>query len=186
MSQDEVIIGYQAMLDEQWSWGIKGTRRVMDGAIDDMIIDHAIASKFGCSDYHANQYVLGNPGEDMTVYSDTNCDGDVDDWVTFTAEELVYDKAERKYSAIDLNVKKAWDGIWSIDATYTWSKSYGNSEGLVKSDNGQNDAGLTTDFDFPELMDGAHGNLPNDRRHMFKVYGTVGSVSYTHLRAHET
>jgi hypothetical protein len=174
MSQDEVIIGYQAMLDEQWSWGIKGTRRVMDGAIDDMIIDHAIASKFGCSDYHANQYVLGNPGEDMTVYSDTNCDGDVDDWVTFTAEELVYDKAERKYSAIDLNVKKAWDGIWSIDATYTWSKSYGNSEGLVKSDNGQNDAGLTTDFDFPELMDGAHGNLPNDRRHMFKVYGTVG------------
>ena len=175
MSQDEVIIGYQGMLDEQWSWGIKGTRRVMDGAIDDMIIDHAIASKFGCdSDYSANQYVLGNPGEEMTVYTDTNCDKKVDAWVTFTPEELIYEKAERKYSAIDLNIKKAWDGIWSIDATYTWSKSYGNSEGLVKSDNGQGDAGLTTDFDFPELMDGAYGNLPNDRRHMFKVYGTVG------------
>ena len=177
MFQDEIIIGYQAMINENWSWGIKGTRRLMDGAIDDMIIDHAIISKFGCAaDYHPNQYVLGNPGEEMTVYSDTNCDGDVNDWVTFSPEELVYDTAERKYSAIDLNVKKSWDGDWSIDATYTWSRSYGNSEGLVKSDNGQGDAGLTTDFDFPELMDGAYGNLPNDRRHMFKVYGTVGMM----------
>lgn len=173
MFQDEVIIGYEGMLNEDWSWGIKGTRRELNGAIDDMIIDHAIASKFGCSDYHANQYVLANPGESMRVFTDTNCDGEVNDWATFTPEELKYDKATRKYSAVDLQVRKAWDGVWSIDATYTWSKSYGNSEGLVKSDNAQTDAGLTTDFDFPELMDGAYGNLPNDRRHMFKVYGTV-------------
>jgi hypothetical protein len=174
MYQDEIIIGYQAMIDEQWSWGIKGTHRELVGAIDDMIIDHAIASKFGCTDYHASQYVLGNPGEDMRVFSDTDCDKQVDSWVDFTAEELVYDEAERTYYAVDLTVGKQWDGIWSINATYTWSKSFGNSEGLVKSDNGQGDAGLTTDFDFPELMDGAHGYLPNDRRHMFKLYGTVG------------
>lgn len=173
MFQDEIIIGYQGMISEDWRWGVKGTQRKLNGAIDDMIIDHAIADKFGCgTDYHPHQYVLGNPGKAMEVYTDTDCDGSVDGWATFTAEELVYPEAERTYYAIDVNLAKVWDGQWSLDATYTWSHSYGNSEGLVKSDNGQDDAGLTTDYDFPELMDGAYGNLPNDRRHMLKVFGS--------------
>lgn len=170
MFQDEFILGYEAMINDDWSYGVKYTNRVMDGAIDDMIIDHA----YDCgADYHPNQYVLGNPGEDMTVFGDSDCDGTPDAYMTFSAEDLVYDKAERKYDSIDLSVAKAWDGDWSLRATYTWSRSRGNAEGLVKSDNGQTDAGLTTDWDFPELMDGAEGYLPNDRRHNFKVYGTV-------------
>ncbi len=170
MFQDEFILGYEAMINDDWSYGVKYTNRVMDGAIDDMIIDHA----YDCgADYHPHQYVLGNPGEDMTVFGDSDCDGTPDAYMTFSAEDLVYDKAERKYDSIDLSVAKAWDGDWSLRATYTWSRSRGNAEGLVKSDNGQTDAGLTTDWDFPELMDGAEGYLPNDRRHNFKVYGTV-------------
>ena len=58
-----------------------------------------------------------------------------------------------------------------FSAKYTWSQNYGNAEGYVKSDNGQDDAGLTTDWDYPYLMDGAYGNLPNDRRHVIKVFG---------------
>jgi len=173
MYQDEFIIGYQAFINDDWSWGIKGTRRKLNGAIDDMIIDHAIVSKFGCSSsYDHTQYVLGNPGMDMRVWSDTDCDEIDDAWVNFTADELVYDRAVRTYNAVDLNLTKQWDGKWYLSANYTWSHSYGNSEGLVKSDNGQTDAGLTTDFDFPELMDGAYGDLPNDRRHAFKLWGS--------------
>lgn len=169
MYQDEIIIGYEAMINDQWSWGIKYTNREMKGAIDDMIIDHA----YNCGDdYHPHQYVLGNPGQDMRVYGDSDCDGEPDAWMTFSAQSLKYDEAVRKYHAVDLNVKKQWDNVWSLSATYTWSHSYGNAEGMVKSDNGQTDAGLTTDWDFPELMDGAYGDLPNDRRHMFKVFGT--------------
>lgn len=183
MFQDEFILGYEAMINDDWSYGVKYTNRVMDGAIDDMIIDHA----YDCGVdetggvYHPGQYVLGNPGEEMTVFGDTDCsigdngkfDYSVDGYMTFSAEDLVYAKAERKYDALDFSVSKAWDGDWSLRATYTWSRSRGNAEGLVKSDNGQRDAGLTTDWDFPELMDGAEGYLPNDRRHNFKVYGTV-------------
>jgi len=169
MFQDEIILGYEAMINDQWSWGIKYTNREMKGAIDDMIIDHA----YNCGDnYHPHQYVLGNPGKDMRVFGDTDCDGTPDDWMTFSAESLKYDEAIRKYHAVDLNIRKQWDDVWSLSATYTWSHSYGNAEGMVKSDNGQSDAGLTTDWDFPELMDGAYGDLPNDRRHMFKIYGT--------------
>jgi hypothetical protein len=52
---------------------------------------------------------------------------------------------------------------------YTWSKSEGNYEGVVKSENNQDDAGLTQDFDQPGLTDGAFGPTPNDREHRFKA-----------------
>ena len=62
-------------------------------------------------------------------------------------------------------------GVWLLNAAYTWSHSWGNNEGAVRSDNDQTDAGLTTNFDQPGLLDGAYGNLPNDRRHAVKITG---------------
>lgn len=173
MYQDEIILGYQAMLNEDWSWGIKGTQRKLNGAIDDMTISHWTEAKYGCSHPGGGGYVLGNPGQDMTVAVDSDCDADhtLDKTVTIPGSELGYPEAERTYNAVDLTLNRAWTDDWSMSATYTWSQSYGNTEGLVKSDNAQDDAGLTQDFDFPELMDGADGYLPNDRRHMFKIFG---------------
>lgn len=172
MYQDEVMLGYQSTLNDNWSWGVRAVQRKLNGAIDDMIIDHWLAGKYGCED--AGQYVLGNPGKDMTVAVDTDCDHEVDQTVTIPGAELLYPEAKRTYYAATFNLERSWDENWMMSFSYTWSHSYGNSEGLVKSDNAQTDAGLTTDFDFPELMDGAYGNLPNDRRHAFKVYGAYG------------
>jgi hypothetical protein len=169
MYQDEYIIGYQAMINEDWSWGIKGTQRKLNGAIDDMTIDGWIEKTYGYSP-SSSLYVLGNPGEDMTVKVDTTGNGDYE-MVTIPGDELGYPKASRTYNAIDLNLSRSWADDWMLNVTYTWSQSYGNTEGLVKSDNAQTDAGLTQDFDFPVLMDGSDGYLPNDRRHMFKVFG---------------
>ena len=42
----------------------------------------------------------------------------------------------------------------------------------MKSDNGQDDAGITTDFDQPGLTDNSDGRLPNDRTHHFKMWGS--------------
>lgn len=180
MYQDELIVGYEAAFADNWSWGVRGIRRELNGAIDDMSIENAIENKFGCEGYFeeawfgsgAPTYVLGNPGEPMTVKTDTNCDFVADEVVTFSPEELEYPSAVRNYNAVELTLGRAWDGKWSFNASYTWSKSYGNTEGLVKSDIEQDDAGITQDFDFPELMDGAFGDTPNDRRHSFKAYGT--------------
>src|SRR3546814_11754409 len=64
---------------------------------------------------------------------------------------------------------------WSSDVCssdlYVWSKNYGDSEGMLKSDIGQTDPSVTQDWDFPELMIGSRGYLPNDRRHQIKAYG---------------
>ncbi|MDF0534762.1 TonB-dependent receptor [Shewanella sp. A32] len=168
MYQDEYIIGYQAMLSEDWSWGIKFTQRKLNGAIDDMTIDQWIEDTYGYTP--STTYVLGNPGEDMTVSVDTTGNGDYE-MVTIPGDELGYPKAKRTYNAIDLNFSRSWADDWTMTVNYTWSQSYGNTEGLVKSDIAQTDAGLTQDFDFPILMDGADGYLPNDRRHMLKIFG---------------
>ena len=78
---------------------------------------------------------------------------------------------KRRYKALTLDLKREWDGIFYLRSTYTLSHSYGNYEGTVRSDTGEDEAGLTTQFDFRGLVDGANGDLPNDRRHMLRVWG---------------
>ena len=159
MYNDEVIVGYQAAINEEWSWSIKGTHRVLGNQIDDGSVELA--------DGH---FLLFNPGNGVRFNYDLDGDG-VDEELSYTAEEMGYPEAIRKYNAVDIKLERAWDNDWLLNLTYTWSHSYGNAEGYVKSDNGQDDAGLTTDWDYPYLMDGAYGDLPSDRRHNIKVFG---------------
>ena len=182
MYQDEFILGYEAVFAENWSWGIRGIRRELNGAIDDMSIESYLDDTFGC---HASSYVLGNPGKTATIFADTDCadDGAVDEAIDVDLASIGFPEGERKYNAVELTLARVWDGQWSFNASYTWAQSYGNTEGLVKSDNAQDDAGITQDFDFAELMDGAYGYLPNDRRHTFKAYGAYAMTDNLTLGA---
>ncbi len=58
-----------------------------------------------------------------------------------------------------------------LQGSFTWAHGYGNYEGYVRSDNGQDDAGITTQWDFTGLIQGGDGNLPNDRRYNARVFG---------------
>ncbi|PKH00756.1 TonB-dependent receptor [Paraglaciecola sp. MB-3u-78] len=170
MFQDELILGYQTMLNDDWSFGVKFTLRDLGSVIDDITIDKAIRAN-GWNDSGSNVYVLTNPNTDITVSYDTDGDGTLEE-VQISAADLGYPEPKRKWVSWDFVMEKQWDDVWSANITYTWAHNYGNAEGYVKSDNGQDDAGLTTDWDFPYLMDGANGNLPNDRRHTIKAYGS--------------
>ena len=166
MYNDEVIVGYQAQINDDWSWGIKATYRDLGNQIDDG--SYIFTDEDG--NYLGENWFLFNPGSGATFNFDLDGDGVTEEY-SFTAEELGYPDAKRRYTAVDLTIEKTWDKVWSLKALYTWSHNYGNTEGFVKSDNGQDDAGLTQDWDYPYLMDGAYGNLPADRRHNIKVYG---------------
>jgi outer membrane receptor for ferrienterochelin and colicin len=181
MYSDEFIAGYQFQLNDEWSMAVQGTYRELATTIEDVAIDFGfneyVNREFGsacteCDGFH--YYVLTNPGTDITVTTDP--DGDAgplaNQEYTIPAADLNYPEAIRKYAAVDVTVNKEWDGKWMLTGTYTWSHSWGNNEGLVRSDNGQDDAGLTTNFDQPGLLDGGDGNLPNDRRHSVKVFGS--------------
>ena len=167
MYQDEFIIGAETFLNDDWLVGVKVIHRELSSTIEDVLIDHAVKAKYG-ADVH--QYILTNPGSDVETYADIDGDGNPDP-ISLSAAEMAYPDAERIYNGVELSFERIWDGVWSLKGSYTWSQSYGNAEGYVKSDNGQDDAGILQDFDFPALMDGANGYLPNDRRHQLKMFG---------------
>ncbi len=170
MYQDEIILGFETNLNEDWSVGIRYTNRELKSHIDDVLIDYAVDALGYEHTGDAGGYVLANPGSDITIPYDRFGTGTLE-MTTFPADLLQYETAERTYDSVEFTAERAFDGVWSINASYLWSESKGNTEGYVKSDNGQDDAGITQDFDEYKLMDGAYGFLPNDRTHQFKVYG---------------
>lgn len=192
MYQDEFIIGIQHALNKDFSIGTRFTHRAISGtAIDDIIVDHALTAwaqdnGFGGYDatgYHA--YVLANPGRGIHMFWDFDEDGELsaNEEVFLTPEMLGYPKATRMYYALELFAEKVWDGKWSASFSYTWAQSYGNYEGWVLSDNGQDDAGITILFDSPMATENTYGFLPNDRRHQFKAFGSYQLTSELTLGA---
>lgn len=180
-SVDEYIIGAERKFGGGWSAGIYYTRTRLNAALEDAAIDAAINAYCaaegiaGCSSIWSgfHQYVLLNPGQGATVTLSDPINGETTlRTVDFTAEDLGLPSAKRNYDAVTLKVDRAFDGKWSLSGSYTWSKLFGNYEGSVKSDNGQTDAGLTTDFDQPGLANGTLGLSPNHRRHNFKLFGS--------------
>ncbi len=176
MYQDEFILGYQMELGGGWTGGVRAIHRDLKSTIEDVAIDAALnayAAANGFPGFSAggfDYYVLTNPGNDMEVWVDLDGDS-VLEQVNLTAAQLGYPASERYYNAMEFFFEKSFNDKWFLQGSYTLAHSYGNNEGYVRSDNGQDDAGLTTLFDQPGLVDGAYGDLPNDVRHQIKVFG---------------
>jgi len=189
-TQDEAILGYQhqvvsdiAFLND-WTVGIKGTYRRINKVIDDTCDTRKIYQAAQADGYDMTHWdeaggewslpsglpgcYLYNPGEDLDIALDVDGDGTPDN--IHVDGSALGPKAKRYYKAVTLSADKSTD-TWYVSASYTWSKLNGNYEGLVKSTNGQSDTGTTSDFDFAEIMYGADGDLFNDHRHSFKVFG---------------
>lgn len=190
--QDEAILGFQQMITDKWSWGARGIYRKLHNAIDDMNIT---ATHCGRVD---SVWVMGNPGEDATIWGDTDCDGENDGYITIDTSKGGYwteadnyefidgeweyvnstptgqrgfVKPKRTYKAIELQIDRAWDDKWAFNATYVWSRSHGNAEGPVNSDTNFSDTGRTENFDDPFVNLHGSGPLANDREHQIKLRG---------------
>jgi len=180
MYQEELVLGYEVALDNGWTLGAKAMTRDLIVSIEDVAIDAGVIRYYnstGTWDEAAaggtveevftgfHQYVLTNPGNDMRIYIPEQ-----DEFIDLSSEILDYPRAKRKYRAFELTAEKMAEN-WYVMASYTLASSKGNNEGYVRSDNGQDDAGLTTNFDQPGLTDFGYGYLPNHRRHTLKVFG---------------
>ncbi|HEX5694631.1 MAG TPA: TonB-dependent receptor, partial [Arenimonas sp.] len=190
--QDEFILGFEQALNQAWSVGVQGTYRDLHNAIDDMEISATHCGRNGPG------WVMANPGEEVTFWGDTDCDGENDGYVTVDTSQagswteadnyeyidgeweyvnstptgqVGWVKPERTYTSLELQIDRAWDDKWAFNASYVWSKSEGNAEGPVNSDTEFADAGRTENFDDPWVNLRGYGYLANDRRHQFKLRG---------------
>ncbi|MDY7228098.1 TonB-dependent receptor [Hyalangium rubrum] len=77
----------------------------------------------------------------------------------------------RKYDAVTLFFQRNFADLWLAQVSYTWSRLYGNYEGLFRSDNGQLDPNINSDFDLVSLLPNRKGLLPADRTHQIKAFG---------------
>lgn len=176
--QDEFIVGMQKAVTDRWSVGVKATYRKLKSGMDDICNDEGPTIWAEANGYTADQAAniggaighcfLYNPGKDLTANIDVDGDGKLQQ-VVIPASALAMPLAQRTYKAIELTVDRAWDKKWSFRGSYVLSYNKGNTEGYVKSDIGQDDAGISQDFDYPGLMVGSYGFLPNDRRHTLKA-----------------
>jgi hypothetical protein len=195
-SVDEYQVGFEQRIASRIKIGAFYTQRDLRESLEDAYIDAgvqgycrrtqtgAVLASCLATFSGAHQYALLNPGKDVSVVLDGSAlDGQR---VTLTAADIGLPSAERHYKAMTFTFDREFDGKWSLSANYTYSKNVGNIEGGVRSDNGQTDSGLTTNFDYPALVNGAYGYLPTDNRHNIKVYGSYQINDYVNLGLNAT
>lgn len=191
-SRDEFILGYEQRLGDRWKVSAFGTYRKLNESLEDVAIDAAVLNYCqqqniaGCGSIWTgfHQYVLVNPGSAGRITLSDPVNGETSlRTVDFTAAQLGYPKARSEYKAVTLAVEREFDGVWSLNANYTYAKNIGNIEGGIRSDNGQSDSGLTTAFDQPGLTLGTYGYLPTDIRHNLKVFGSYKIADWFTLGA---
>jgi hypothetical protein len=180
ISQDEAILGYERLVGDNWSLGARAITRRFNEVIEDFSLSEALWESYGtpCLDpallgtpFACGEYRMGNPGQDFSGWYDVGGDG-TPDRIAYSAAELGYPEPVRDYYALELTFRRRLADRWMLQGAYTWSHLYGNFEGYVNSDVGQSDAGLNQTYDFPGLVDNAWGDMPQDRRHNLKLFGS--------------
>jgi len=97
----------------------------------------------------ANTFFLGNPGRGIAAD---------------------FPKARRNYDAAILAFSKTFSKRWLAQGSYTLSWLRGNYEGFFRSQTGQLDPGINSDFDVRALTVNRSGDLAGDRRHELKLF----------------
>jgi carboxypeptidase family protein/TonB-dependent receptor-like protein len=173
--QDEFILGFDKQLGTDWAFGARATYRNLRSSIDDFcdrrpFDKYAQANGVDFSNANIDRCFIFNPGQANTFRIDMTGKGDYQD-ITLSKKDLGFPKLKRRYYALDTYLEHRFNNQWYGKLQYIFSRSYGNSEGLLKSDIGQLDPSVTQDWDSPEITNGANGPLPNDRTHVVKAYG---------------
>lgn len=174
--QDEAILGFQSAISQTWSWGVNGTYRRMKNALDDVRINHTTCGPVGF-----NLWPIANPGKPLTIWGDESIGCATEGWITIDTSSdgyraggsgnvMGYFEPKREYKAVEFQIDRAWDGKWSFNASYLWSKLTGNHEGPVNSDTNYGDTGMVQYWDHPSNNQD-YGPLFNDHRHQIKLRG---------------
>jgi hypothetical protein len=178
--QDEYILGFDKKLNDAWVFGAKATYRNLRNAIDDIGDAPSIIAKMNAMGINPNTYdatqvpgsILINPGKSQTFEVPKLGGGYYEVPMDWHKDFGFNTGLKRKYYGLNMYLEHPFDGKWYGKVDYLFSRSYGNTEGQVRSDIGQTDVSATVDWDYAQVMDFANGYQSNDRRHQIKAYGS--------------
>ncbi len=152
--QTEYTFGSEYEISNGFVVGGRFTRKNIDRTIEDV----------GISDASGNEiFFIFNPGFGQSTTSlIPNVPGTP--------------KAVRRYTGLEFKVDKRFSQNFNVNASYTYSRLFGNYSGLASSDeNGRTSPSVNRDFDEPFekfTPNGvpALGLLPTDRPHVVKIF----------------
>ncbi|MBB3227588.1 outer membrane receptor protein involved in Fe transport [Luteibacter sp. Sphag1AF] len=173
-NQDEYILGFTKLAGDHWVYGAKVTYRKLRNAIDDFCDIDAIISKgqslgYDVNKHQANSCYLFNPGQANTFNLIDTSGRYVA--IPVSNKELGFDGLKRSYYALELLLEHPFDGRWYAKAGYTFSRSYGNTEGQLRSDLSQTATSTSEDWDNSAIMVNTNGPQNNDHTHQLKLFG---------------
>jgi hypothetical protein len=163
VAQQEVSLGAEKKLSEDLSFSARGVWKHLLRTIEDI----------GIVTPEGEQYYQGNPGSDWIV--------NLFNTLQIPPEGYTYwpqPKAYRDYYGLNLSLEKRFSHNWQGAINYTLSQTKGNYGGLTSTDEfGRNSPNVERSFDLWFMMyemDGTpiDGNLPQDRTHYIKAYGS--------------
>ena len=153
--QSEFTVGAERELNKHFLLSGRYTHKQVDRAVEDI----GFSSPSG-----SEAFIIGNPGRGLAA--------DVANDFGFIPLE-----AERKFDAVEVRLDKSSSKNYYFNASYTWSRLFGNYSGLASSDeDGRTSPNVNRNFDLPivgftALGQQDNGLLPTDRPHSFKFFG---------------
>jgi len=172
MDQDEFMLGFSKTAGPNWIYGAKLTQRILRHVIDDWCDVGTLVNKAaseGITDVNTDTCYYINPGEANTfAVQDTS---GAFHSVTMSNADMQFPHAVRRYYGLEAFLEHPFDGKWYGKVSYTFSRSYGNSEGQGESDIRATGGTQNVDWDFPQVMVYANGPQGNDHTNVIKAYG---------------
>jgi outer membrane receptor protein involved in Fe transport len=99
--------------------------------------------------FNGSNYFIGNPGRGLGA---------------------TFPRANRVYNAVVVALDKGFSDLWLLQLSYTYQNLHGNIDGLVRTQTGQLDPNISSDFDIASLEVNRQGPLAADVRHTVKTY----------------
>ena len=159
----EVQLGYDKQVSATTTLGVHGRYRKLTNPMEDseIVVNDGSGTPIDPADNVGGQAIIWNPGNSVTWTSPFS-------GKKVSATNTGYPVAYNEYKAVDFSYtyKTARNMLF---IGYTWSRFYGNYEGLISPSNGQADGNITASYDYQPYV--GTGLMPTDHEHSIKAYG---------------
>lgn len=174
-TRTEWLLGVDHTYANGWSVGLHGKYRELKHPIEDSVATDAHGVPIDDGEGYS---ILWNPKPGVIQFRGNV--GSSNPGKLYTWNNTVYPNPVNIYQSVDFTLDKKTSN-YVVSFSYTWSRAFGNYEGVGATSNGQADANITATWDYAPYV--GYGPLPLDRTHSAKLYSSytwaLGAHSFT-------